>query len=142
MPVTTSVNVGNSWMISGEIYVNVAGVWRRATEAYANVGGVWKLVHTDISLSSSSNAAIAPLNGLQTPAVTVTAIGGSQSYSYNWSRTGGSTLTSISSTTGQTVFWTVTSPKNVVSIWQCVATDSVFGHTSAVTVTCEFSSTA
>lgn len=77
-------------------------------------------------LSASSATASQIGNGpFTTNSVTITASGGTQPYTYAWSKVSGDTLT-ISSATSATVNWTAsgTAPQTLSAVWNCVITDA------------------
>lgn len=131
------VKVSGAWETSIQTAPKVSGAWPTTISGTVKVSGAWKeflanltaaLTTTVVSGFSSTGPSVT------TDYVTCTALNGSGSYSYAWSRTSSDDGISLLSGVGnpQAVFGVETGAINFekYETWKCTVTDLVTGNTA------------
>jgi len=125
----------DDWEIVQELHVRSGGVWRKVLEAWVRDGAVWKRFHRALLVNASPLSIVGTRVGggnVETNATTVTAEGGSGSYTFVWeivSQTGDVTAF-LSPTSGPTTVAAAnfaSGGQEVSGVIKCVVTDTVTG---------------
>ena len=142
----SQVKVSSAWKTVAAKSVRVGGAWKAVAQEWTKVGGVWKesgYTAPAVEVDTSYVFGIKTGSGTCTSdAATITASGGSGSFTYAWSRVSGDSSTSATSpTAAASTFHRTGSPtNNYSSVWRCRVTDTVSSlYTDSEDVTCELS---
>lgn len=125
------------------IWVNDAAIARHIQQIWVNDNGTARQVYANtLTASASSNASGNCNNGqvsstpctVTTNSVTITAIGGSGSYTYSWARLSGDVYTILSPTSATTQFrLSASTPSDHAGVYRCTINDGA-GQTTTVDI--------
>lgn len=133
------INISGTWRDTKAWWINISGTWKEGVSVWTNVAGTWR---EETFQAPQLTASLLPTSvfgfDFDQPATTgfctVTAVGGTPPYTYEWFKVSGTTMTVNQPTSQSTTF---TKSFSSSAVYRCLVTDDdlVLAFTNNVAVT-------